>query len=74
MEKRAPGRGSKKENRMINADGLPLEPPKPSDIEGRPAVGEYKGDDPLLSRLIKEHPERDPARVKLLDLEDENES
>jgi len=36
------------------AEIIPLEPPRPSDIEGRPSVG----DDALLDKLFKEHPER----------------
>jgi len=38
------------------AEIVPLEPPRPVDIEGRPSVG----DDPLLDKLRKEHPEREP--------------
>ena len=52
---------NKSEQELIAADGRPLEPPRPSDIEGRPAVGE----DALLAKLIKEHPEKDPANTKM---------
>jgi len=57
------GHYSKLERELIDKDGLPLEPPRPSDIEGRPPVGPH-GDDPLLNALIKEHPEKDPANIK----------
>jgi hypothetical protein len=37
-------------------DAVPIEPPRPSDIEGRPSVG----DDPLLDKLHAVHPEKAP--------------
>ena len=52
---------SKREKEMVTDNGVPYDPPRPSDIEGRPSVGE----DPLLDALIREHEERDPAKVKL---------
>ena len=61
----------KRNDTLIDADG---QPPKPTDIEGRPAVGKFKGDDPMLAALIKHHPERDPARIKLLEDVDDNDS
>jgi len=63
----ARGHSSRRERHQINDNGVPLEPPKPNDIEGRPAVGAVKGDDALLDALIREHPERDPAKVKLVE-------
>lgn len=53
----------KLEQEAIDEHGRPLEPPRPSDIEGRPAVGD-KGGDPLLDALIRHHEERDPAKIK----------
>lgn len=52
---------AKRERAAITDDGVPLEPPRPTDIEGRPSVGE----DPLLDALIKRHPEKDPANTKM---------
>ena len=59
------GHYNKKEHELIAEDGRPFEPPKPNDIEGRPAVGQAKGEDPLLDALIRCHPERDPVHLKL---------
>jgi hypothetical protein len=58
---KARGHYSKRENELIATDGRPLEPPRMSDIEGRPGVGT----DELLAALIKHHPEKDPANTKL---------
>jgi len=60
----ARGHSSRKERRKIDDDGIPLEPPRPTDIEGRPAVGAVKGDDALLDALIRHHPEKDPINIK----------
>jgi hypothetical protein len=69
----ARGHSSNRERERIDGDGRPFEPPRPTDIEGRPAVGAAKGDDPLLEALIAKHPERDPAKVKLVESDNDDE-